>query len=957
MASSSTLDLPSISHVISVRLERDNYPTWLAQIVPVLRSRRLLSYVDVLATVATKTTARDTWLALETRFASPNQNRLLQLRSDLLRTTRGDSSITDFPDRIHSITDNLALAGAPVHDSDLLAVVMNNVGPLYENTVAAAQAREKPIGMPDLEALLLSAERRLQALSSPAISSGATAMVASRGGRGGRGGRGFGDRSGFAGRASDRRNLLSAPRFGSSPNFGSSGFSHSSSSQPRRHHNSGQDLSSNRVFLSRHVLFDELSFPFHKASATAAPDSSPSSPDMPLLLPGPTFTSRGSASSHLTPPMLQAQPSLSPPATAPTASPDPPSSDPAPLPAVSAPSPSSPSMLSHIPPGLPSPPGSPSPPVTRPAPPPSRFSQTYSRDPHRKIAFPSAVPVPSGTSPPSDTSLVSVSNTHFMATRAKAGVRKPNPKYAHHALVSTDDSFEPTSFSQANKLKEWRLAMADEFNALLRAGTWILVPHTPAMNVLPNKWIFRVKRNSDGTIQRYKARLVANGFHQQPGLDYGETFSPVVNHSTIRLILALSVQFSWPVRQLDVQNAFLHGYLDEEVYMRQPVGFVDPTYPDHVCRLRHSLYGLKQAHRAWFHCFSSHLLRLGFIASQSDSSLFVYTQGSIHIYLLIYVDDILVTGSDPSRITTLISDLGRQFSMKDLGPANYFLGMELVRTPSGLSITQTKYVVDLLKRVNMHEAKPVPTPALSGRRLSISNGDPLPDPTEYRSTVGALQYLTLTRPDIAFAVNQVCQFMHQPTTAHWLAVKRILRYLNGTLTHGLFYSPSTLFLSAFSDADYAGNPNDRRSTGGYCVYLGTNLISWSSKKQRGVSRSSTEAEYRQLAYTAATLSWFRALFQDLHLPAPCPKLWCDNISALSLASNPVFHSRTRHVEVDYHYVRERVVRNELLVAYCSTVDQIADIFTKGLSSARFSLLRSKLPVPHRPVSLRGCNGR
>ncbi|CAL8993048.1 unnamed protein product [Prunus brigantina] len=681
-------------------------------------------------------------------------------------------------------------------------------------------------------------------------------MVASRGGRGGRGGRGFGDRSGFAGRASDRRNLLSAPRFGSSPNFGSSGFSHSSSSQPRRHHNSGQgvlgpppssfrsnsssrgplqcyncrgfghiaavcpskstsvptpptrlqgmtahhlshggaqqwvadtganthitndlshlslareyhgsdnvggvlggtglpithighsrishlnssfslnnilhcpdaslpllsvhkfaadnncfftffpdcffiqdlatgkilfwgkssnglypfsfypnesfqilpdrvallDLSSNRVFLSRHVLFDELSFPFHKASATAAPDSSPSSTDMPLLLLGPTFTSRGSASSHLTPPTLQAQPSLSPPATAPTASPDPPSSDPAPLPAVSAPPPSSPSMLSHIPPGLPSPPRSPSPPVTRPAPPPSRFSQTYSRDPHRKIAFPSAVPVPFGTSPPSDTSLVSVSNTHFMATRAKAGVRKPNPKYAHHALVSTDDSFEPTSFSQANKLKEWRLAMADEFNALLRAGTWILVPRTPAMNVLPNKWIFRVKRNSDGTIQRYKARLVANGFHQQPGLDYGETFSPVVNHSTIRLILALSVQFSWPVRQLDVQNAFLHGYLDEEVYMRQPVGFVDPTYPDHVCRLRRSLYGLKQAPRAWFHCFFSHLLRLGFIASQSDSSLFVYTQGSIHIYLLIYVDDILVTGSDPSRITTLISDLGR----------------------------------------------------------------------------------------------------------------------------------------------------------------------------------------------------------------------------------------------------------------------------------------------------------
>ncbi|KAI5350283.1 hypothetical protein L3X38_003174 [Prunus dulcis] len=244
--------------------------------------------------------------------------------------------------------------------------------------------------------------------------------------------------------------------------------------------------------------------------------------------------------------------------------------------------------------------------------------------------------------------------------------------------------------------------------------------------------------------------------------------------------------------------------------------------------------------------------------------------------------------------------------MKDLGPANYFLGMELVRTPSGLSLTQTKYVVDLLKHVNLHEAQPAPTPAISGRLLSISDGDPLPDPTEYRSTVGALQYLTLTRLDIAFAVNQMCQFMHQPTTAHWLAVKCILCYLNGTLTHGLFYSPSTLFLSGFSNADYARNPDDRRSTGGYCVYL-----------------------------------------------APCPKLWCDNISALSLTSNPVFHSRTRHVEVDYHYVHERAVRNELLFAYCSTINQIADIFTKGLSSTRFSFLRSKLHVLHRPVSLRG----
>ncbi|BBG99739.1 transposable element gene [Prunus dulcis] len=287
-------------------------------------------------------------------------------------------------------------------------------------------------------------------------------------------------------------------------------------------------------------------------------------------------------------------------------------------------------------------------------------------------------------------------------------------------------------------------------------------------------------------------------------------------------------------------------------------------------------------------------------------------------------------------------------------PVHYFLGMEILRTPNGLSLTQSKYIKDLLTRTKMQDAKHISSPVASGRRLSLHDGAPLDDPSEYRSVVGALQYLTLTRPDIAFAVNHVCQFMHQPTSAHWVAVKRILRYLNGTSTHGLFYKPGSLSLMAYSDADYAGDPDDRRSTGGYCLYLGSNLISWSSKKQGGVSRSSTEAEYRQLAYTAAAISWFRALFRDLQLSLSCPKLWCDNISAISLASNPVFHARTRHVEVDYHYVREKVVRQELDVRYLATHDQIADIFTKGLSIPRFQLLTSKLPVRSSPVSLRGC---
>ncbi|XP_075633672.1 uncharacterized protein LOC142606162 [Castanea sativa] len=261
--------------------------------------------------------------------------------------------------------------------------------------------------------------------------------------------------------------------------------------------------------------------------------------------------------------------------------------------------------------------------------------------------------------------------------------------------------------------------------------------------------------------------------------------------------------------------------------------------------------------------------------------------------------------------------------------------------------------MDLLHRTKFQDVKPISSLAHTGRKLSLYDGDPLPDPTESRSVVGALQYLTLTPPDIAFAVNQVCQFMHQPTTTQWIVVKRILCYLKSTPTHGLFYQPGSLRLEAYSDADYAGNLDDRHSTGGYCIYLGYNPISWSAKKHRTVSRSSTEAEYRQLAYTAVEISWLRSLFKDLGVSLSTPLIWCDNISSISLASNPVFHARTKHLEVDYHYVHDKVVRKELDVRYICTTDQVADVFTKGRSSARFKLLANKL-MNYEPIPLCSC---
>ncbi|XP_043694422.1 uncharacterized mitochondrial protein AtMg00810-like [Telopea speciosissima] len=335
-------------------------------------------------------------------------------------------------------------------------------------------------------------------------------------------------------------------------------------------------------------------------------------------------------------------------------------------------------------------------------------------------------------------------------------------------------------------------------------------------------------------------------------IDYSETFSPVMKPTTIRSILALAVSQGWALRQLDVKYAFLHGMLSEEVYMAQPPGFEDPTHPDYVCRLHRSLYGLKQAPRAWFQHLSQYLVGLGFVASKTDPSLFLYRSSSVIIYLLIYVDDIIVTSNTASQVTALLQQLANEFSIKDLGPLHFFLGIEAIHS-KGLLLSHSRYIRDLLQRAGMTKCKPILTP-MAVSSSSDSGGEKFSDPKRYLSIVGALQYITLTHPNVAFAVNRVCQFMHSPTNHHWSMVKCILRYLKHTSTHGFLLERSTnLGLQAFSDADWAGNDSDRRSTGGYAIFLGPNLISWQSRKQKTFSRSSTESEYKALADATAEL--------------------------------------------------------------------------------------------------------
>ncbi|XP_035840343.1 uncharacterized mitochondrial protein AtMg00810-like [Helianthus annuus] len=376
------------------------------------------------------------------------------------------------------------------------------------------------------------------------------------------------------------------------------------------------------------------------------------------------------------------------------------------------------------------------------------------------------------------------------------------------------------------------------------------------------------------------------------------------------------------------------------------MGFRHQHFPDYVCRLNKSLYGLKQAPRAWYQRFTDFVLSIGFRQSRCDHSLFVYHHGTTVAYLLIYVDDIILTTSTDQLRDHLMRRLGDEFAMKDLGPFSHFLGVQVTRKANTMFLSQHQYATDIIERAGMSSCNPVATPVDCNPKLSATSSPEFDNPTQYRSLAGALQYLTFTRPDISYAVQQVCMYMHSPRINHWNALKRIIRYLKGTTSFGLTLgSVGDFSLRAYTDADSAGCPDTRRFTSGYCVYLGSNLLSWSSKRQAVVSRSSTETEYRGVANVVAELSWLRNLLLDLHKPMRKASIvFCDNISAVYLSGNPVQHQRTKHIELDIHFVRELVQRGQVRVLHVPSRFQIADIFTKGLPRILFDDFRSSLSI-------------
>ena len=508
---------------------------------------------------------------------------------------------------------------------------------------------------------------------------------------------------------------------------------------------------------------------------------------------------------------------------------------------------------------------------------------------------------------------------------------------------------EPSTYNEASKSPHWCEAMQAEIHALETNQTWSLTSLPHGKIPIGCKWVYKVKLRADGTLERYKARLVAKGYNQQEGFDYFETFSPVAKFVTVRCLLAVAVVKGWVLYQLDVNNAFLHGTLDEEVYMSLPPGFHskgEPYPSDIVCKLQKSLYGLKQASRQWFSKFSTTLLHHGFTQSKADYSLFTKQKGSCFIALLVYVDDILIASNSAEDVAELKSYLDSQFKLKDLGPVRYFLGLEIARSSKGISISQRKYALEIMEDAGMLGCKPAKCPMDQNLKLSKHEGPLIPDPSVYRRLIGRLMYLTMTRPDIVFSVHKLSQFMESPRAPHLKVAQHILQYIKGAPSQGLLYaSTSDLHIKAFSDSDWASCPDTRRSTTGYCVFLGSSLVSWRSKKQNTVSRSSAEAEYRAMAAAVCEVIWMKALLADLKISqSQTALLFSDSQEALHIAANPVFHERTKHIELDCHLVRDKIQEGIIKNLHVPSKHQIADIMTKALGYPLFSNLLIKMGV-------------
>ncbi|GAU29902.1 hypothetical protein TSUD_379930 [Trifolium subterraneum] len=512
------------------------------------------------------------------------------------------------------------------------------------------------------------------------------------------------------------------------------------------------------------------------------------------------------------------------------------------------------------------------------------------------------------------------------------------------AVYTTNN--DPKSFGEAEKLDVWRKAMDQEMEAIENNMTWELTTLPDRANTIGVKWVYKTKYNEKGEIEKHKARLVAKGYSQKHGIYYDEVFAPVARWDTIRAILALAAKENWKVFQLDVKSAFLHGELTRDIYVEQPPGYQKGN-KDMVYKLKKALYGLKQAPRAWYSKIEAYFTVEQFKKCSHEHTLFVkYGSNNKTLIVSLYVDDLICTGNDLSMIHDFKESMKKNFAMTDLGKMKYFLGVEVTQSEDGIFIHQHKYALEILKRFGMENCNKVCSPIVPGCKLSKDENGSATDAKRFKQMVGCLMYLLATRPDLAYSICLVARFMERPTVMHIAAVKRIMRYLKGTLTDGIMYKHTNdkrLELIGWSDSYYAGDLNDRKSTSGYVFMLGTGAISWSSKKQPIVTLSTTEAEYVAAAVCACQCIWLKNVLNHLQITHNNGiVIYCDNSSSIKLSKNPIMHGRCKHIDVRFHFLRNLTKDGIVELKHCKSQEQLADLMTKPLKLEAFLKLKEGL---------------
>lgn len=535
-------------------------------------------------------------------------------------------------------------------------------------------------------------------------------------------------------------------------------------------------------------------------------------------------------------------------------------------------------------------------------------------------------------------------------------VGRPAKQFNQQVINAVQEGMSiPCSFTEAINHPEnnlWREAMKAEFDALSLMGTWELVDPPDDCQIIGCRWVYSIKHNEDGSIDRYKCRLVAKGCSQKYMINYYETFAPVVRYSTIRLLIAMAAQFDLHLHHVDVTTAYLHGDLKETVFMHQPEGFVDPQFPNRVCRLKKSLYGLKQAGREWNRKLNDTMQKLSFRRCNGDTCVYTKCNGNVLCIVGIYVDDMIIAASNYEDLKSVKSLIGSEFDIVDKGELSYYLGIQIKRQGDQIEIHQQKYIKELTMKFNLLESKPRYTPLDPGMKLVKGNnsGGERIDSTKYQSLIGALLYIAVsTRPDIMYSVCKLSQFNVEPYTEHFVAAKHLLRYLMTTINAKLTYGSTPTKLTGYVDADWAGNIDDRRSNTGFVFLMGGGAVSWESKKQTSVALSSTEAEYMALSQASKEASYLRNLLNEFQYEKVSFKsilIHSDNLGAQQLVKNPVFHPRSKHIDIRYHFVRQLYEDGLIELKYTPTSEMIADIFTKNLTRTKHEKLSTLMGIKY-----------